>query len=169
MDKLKNKNILLIIVFISLAIFLVYLTKNDSNNKTIVNAKSTYIILTDVNDFFTVEGCINRYINALTSKSAEDVIKLLDEEYIEKNSLNKDNVLNKLGSLEGIYTFSAKKIYVQNISESLDKYYVYGLLKKDFIDNNDLGTDYYLIVKIDKSKLLFSVTPYDGDIFKEEF
>ena len=59
-------------------------------------------------------------------------------------------------------------MYYEKLSNNIYNYYVYGKLKKDTIDNNDLGTDYYLIVKIDKEKLLFSVTPYNGEIFKEE-
>lgn len=169
MNKLKNKNIILIIIFIVLVLLLIFLTKKDNSNNESTNDLSTqYILLTDINDFFTVEGCVNRYINSLSNKETDNLMKLLDKDYIEKNLINQNNILSKLDSIDGMHSFSAKKIYVEAISKNTNNYYVYGLLKKDTINSNDLGNDYYIIVKIDKEKLLFSITPYDGNIFKED-
>lgn len=169
MENTKNKNILLIGIFILLLIVLVFLTKkNDSKDNNVANIKNQYVILNDINEFFTVEGCVNRYIDVLNNKESDNLLKLLSKDYIDNNSITQSNVLNKLDSFEGKYTFNAKKIYVHKIDENHNDYYVYGKIKKDSINNNDLGDDYYTIVKIDNSKLLFSITPYDGSVFKEE-
>ena len=172
MDKLKGKNVIIIGIFIILVVVLIILTKkditNNNNNTNESNNNFNYILLTDASKFFTVEGCINRYLNVLVNKSTKDLIKLLDEKYIKQNFITEDNVLSKLASLDGIYSFSAKKIYVEKIDNYVSNYYVYGLLKEDTINNSDLGTDYYIIVKMDSERLLFSITPYDGEVFKED-
>ena len=96
------------------------------------------------------------------------MIKLLDSEYIKNESITEENVFNKISPLNGIFTFNGKEIYYEKVNKDVYKYYVYGKLKQDTINGNDLGTDYYLIITMNKEKLLFSVTPYDGNIFKED-
>ncbi len=170
MNKIKGKDLILIGVIILLFGLLIFLTKKNVNNKVDNNSNNefNYIILTNASDFFTIEGCVNRYLNVLTNKETDNLMKLLDSEYISKNNITKNNVLSKIDNLDGIYSFNAKKIYTEKIDKYVSNYYVYGLLKKDMLDGNDLGTDYYIIVKMDKERLLFSITPYDGKIFKEE-
>lgn len=167
MKDIKWQNIILISVLIILAIILFLITKKDNNISTNTNKNIEYEKVNNINEFFTVEGCINRYLDVLSNKEFDNLLKLIDNEYLEKNMINENNILNKLESLEGINTFSAKKIYVQKIDKYNNKYYVYGKLKKEIMDGYDLGIDYYIIIKIDKKHQLYSVTPYDGEIFKE--
>ncbi len=167
MDKLKNKNIILIIILVALLTILFILSKKE--NKTLNdNNNSNYKIVTNANDFFTIEGCINRYIDVLSNKESDNMMKLLDSDYVKKELITNNNVFNKINPLDSIYKFSAKKMYYEKINKDNYKYYVYGKLKKELINGNDLGTDYYVIINMNKEKLLFSVTPYDGLIFKEE-
>ena len=167
MDKLKNKDVWLIIIFILLIVIMFFITKRENESSVDNKSTSNYTIVTDANDFFTVEGCVNRYIGVLSNKENKNMIKLLDSEYIKKESITEENVFNKISPLNGIFTFNGKEIYYEKVNKDVYKYYAYGKLKQDTINGNDLGTDYYLIITMNKEKLLFNVTPYDGMIFKE--
>lgn len=169
----KNKvNYIIIGIFVVLAIGVIFLFNRD-NKQTMnsengsVESSENYKKVVDPSDFFTVESCVNKYVGSLTDGNVDDLMKLLNQDYIKKEGINSGNVLKKLATLNGKITFSAKKIYyVQNSSNIVD-YYVYGLLKKELINGDDLGSNYYIIVRIDNNKQLFDITPYDGKIFVE--
>lgn len=168
--KLKKTDYILIAVLILLVIGLVYVSrktdKEERDQQEIINIKEKYILVKEKSTFFTVESCANRYIISLGNGNVDNLLKLADQEYISKNNLNKDNIVDKLGALNGDFNFKAKKIYYTK-DGNIYTYYVYGLLQENMINEYDYGKDYYLIVKIDKNKNLFSIIPYDGSYFKE--
>lgn len=167
MRKIKIKDALLLILFIILLFVAIYVVSVDQKNKNLQLNKM--ILVDNSSTFFTIEGCVNKYVNALSSSNPDDLVKLLDQNYMKENGITKDNVEDKIGYLDGIYTFSAKKMYRKNISDIYTKYYVYGKIRQDIIDEYDLGEDYYVIVTVNNKSNLFSVTPYDGKYFKEGF
>ncbi len=171
MDKIKNKNYIfafvIAVILMFILLFLINREKIDKGSASNTN-KNNYALLNDASMFYTIEGSINRYLEALSNKRVDDLILLLDNDYLIEKKINSDNILDNLDNLDGIYTFSAKKIYFEKLSRYENMYYVYGLLKKDMLKGVDYGTDYYLKVKINHEKLLFSITPYDGKIFKED-
>ena len=168
MKKFEKKDYILIGILVLLLIILGMVLKNnnESNNLTSNNLNSNYTVENDKSLFFTIEECVNRYINAVSQENTSDLIKLLDKKYISDNLITKENILNKIGSLNNNNSFKALKMYKTTSSNSI-KYYVYGLIQKETIDGYDKGTDYYVIITTDKEIKLFSVTPYDGEIFKE--
>lgn len=164
--KHKNNYRMLIIILVLLLIVLGILFFN--NEETIVEKKEPEIKLLDnYSRFFTINSCVYKYITFISSHKTDDLINVLDDNYSEKHNITKDNVYKYTGELYGNYSFKSKKIYYQEESNKFIKYYVYGYLMKENIDGISNKQDYYLIVYLDLDKQIFSVAPYNGDVFKE--
>ena len=167
MEKIDKKKIVIAIWIIALALILVFiLEKNNKNNTKTEETK--YTLVSDYSRFFTIENCVNRYLNYLTTKNSDNLIKILSEKYKTNNNITKTNVLTKLDNLAGgMYTFEAKKVLYET-SGSQIKYYVFGNLYEQNMDEKVFIKNYYVIVYTDKNNSIFSITPYDGKIFKED-
>lgn len=156
-----KKSKILIIIFGILAIVLLFIrffsTGNDSSKVYIVKSSSK---------FYTVSGCVNRYLNYLYNEDIDNLIILLDDSFIKDNNVSKKNLFDKISKLDGKYTFEARKMYEQVLSKNVTKYYIKGYLVKEGINSNiNDKIDYYLIIILDVNNSTYSVIPYDGDIF----
>ena len=61
-------------------------------------------------------------------------------------------------------------MYYEQLNSGITKYYVYGEIQKnqifdEGIDESIKGEDAYFIVYIDWENEIFSIQPYDGEIF----
>ena len=169
MEKVNKSRIILFIIFI-LLIFLSfyiydYFNKDEIEEKKEIQSK--YIILDDYSRFFTVNSCVYKYISYLQNKDTKSLLEILDRDFISKNSINSNNIYNHLENLDGNYSFTSKKIYYEEINEQYIKYYVYGHLSEDLMDEIGEKQDRYYLVTFDLENYLFSIIPYDGTIFKE--
>lgn len=159
MEKIiENKNYIYIGIISVLAIVLILVinktTKldNDTSNKNVV--------VNNPSNFFTIENCVNKFINVIYKKETDNILTLLNDEYINDHGVNKENVYNYIPKLNEKTTFQAKKIYKDNT-----KYYVYGYLMEETIDSLNIMDNYYVIINISEENI-FDITPYDGKIFK---
>ena len=100
--------------------------------------------------FFSVEECINKYLDAIKRGGAVEVLCYLDENYIQQNNLNKDNILT---SIEQGYDFIATEMY-----EKRDKT-LYSFIVKGVIDDDIYNQQKFYIVDLDLSNSTFKVTP----------
>ncbi len=162
--KMTKKKIFMISLLVIVAIVLILfkiLYKNETNNYTIVTSSSK---------FYTVSSCVNRYVNYLYTKDDSKIFEILDSEYKRKNSINKNNLFNKIQKLDKNYSFEARKMYQEEINENVVKYYVKGYLIENVLSDSliENGLDFYLIVYLDSKNSTYSVVPYDGKIFLEE-
>lgn len=165
MKKNKDYTLLIIICVILICILgLLFLNKDEEDN---VQDIPQYKLVNDYSDFFTVSSCVSKYITYLSNKNTDDLIKILDDEFVLENGINSNNVYNYVNKLSGNYTFKAKKMYYQVDDEKVIKYYVYGYLIEETINGIGTKQDYYLIVNLDTENQLFSVVPYNGELFKE--
>lgn len=167
MKKKDNYILLIIIICILVSVLgLLYLNKMDSNNND--KEESKYYLLNDYSRFFTINSCVNKYITSLQSNKYDNVLKLLDKEYIESNNISSDNVSNYVDNLNGNYNYITNKIYYTELSKNIINYYVKGYLVSDELDNisND-KIDKYYIVKFDLTNNLFSITPIESSKYKE--
>ena len=167
MEKKKDYTLLIIICVILLCIVILLFLNNDSNDNNILSKEPKYKLVEDYSRFFTVNSCVYKYITYLNGNKTEDLLKILDKEYIENNNIDSNNVYNFVNKLTGNYSFKTKKIYYQVGNEKVIKYFVYGYLIEETIDGVGNKKDYYVIVNLDLENQLFSVTPYDGEMFKE--
>lgn len=156
-----NKKKILIVVFgilaIVLLIFRFFNVSKDDNKINIVKSSSK---------FYTVSGCVNRYLSYLYTEDIDNLLILIDKSYKKGNNISKNNFFEKISKLDGKYTFEARKMYEQVINDNITKYYVKGYLIKEGI-NSDINNkiDYYIIINLDVKNSTYSVIPYDGDIF----
>ena len=101
--------------------------------------------------FYTVEDCINTYIEAVKEGKKEKIIKLLDLEYITENNINEDNVLNYIGKQKT--AFIALKMYESEL------YNVCSYIVEGIADDEKLNTKIFYRVKLDTNNYTFSIIP----------
>lgn len=170
MEKVNKNRIILFIIFI-LLIFLSFYIYDYFNKEEVEEKKEDsvkYVLLNDYSRFFTVNSCVYKYISYLQNKDTNSLLEILDKDFKTKNSINSNNIYNYLENLEGNYSFTSKKIYYEKINKKYIKYYVYGHLSKDLMDEIGEKEDRYYIVTFDIENYLFSIIPYDGTIFMED-
>ena len=111
------------------------------------------------NNFYTVSACVDKYLSYLYGKDIDVLYNYLDIEYIEKEGITKNNILEKIGKIETYKIFTAKEMYEQKITDSITKYYAYGAIKDEMEDGEALEEDFYITIKIDSQNGSFSVFP----------
>lgn len=182
---MKKKSFLIIIIIfliISVAIILnnIFKINNkeiteinniimEDNKEEIVDAKNLETVKS-ATAYFTVQSCVNKYINYLSNKDKENIIILLDSDYLEKNNINEENVLEKIEEIPENTLFEAEKMYVEIISDDVNKYYVSGILKEDNFEQSEvIKNEFYIIINMDLKNMIFSVEPLkNGGIFNEK-
>lgn len=160
--KKVNSNYIIIALFVAVVIGLIIILNNKEGSSS---KKYRYNVVNNASTFFTVEGCVNRYLNSLSKGNIDDIMALIDDKYIESHNLNSENILEHLGRKEGIFTFSAKKMYSEKRANGAT-YYIYGLIKEELLDTRDYGKDYYIKVNIQEDKH-YSIEPLDENAFEE--
>ena len=76
--------------------------------------------------FFTVEDCINTYLNAIKEQNSNKVYNLLSNDFINSNGINEENVLSKVDNIEQAQAFIATKMYVSS-ENGVEEYIVEGI------------------------------------------
>ena len=164
--KFNKKRIIILLVFLFLVVVSSILYTYRYPKKVEENATSKVTLLNNYSRFFTVSNAANSYINYLAKKDTDALLLLLSEDYKKQQNINKNNIFIKLDELNGTYTFGARKIYHEALSKTLVKYYIYGYLTEDILDQYPENKDYYLIIIMDTKNLTYSVIPDNGKGFK---
>lgn len=172
---MKKKMIIILIVIISILCIiclgiLKILDKEEGNtvNNEIVEVQDTlrpdetvqeeYSIEKERNAtrFFTVQDCIQTYIDAINNNDAQAILNKLSTTYKEDNSIHESNISNLINLYNG-NTFTAKEMEILR-GDRIFQYRVYGYL------TNDQGRRYmYLKVRTDKNNRTFEIEPYIGE------
>lgn len=167
---MKDKQTRLAIILVIITILVVVITFIVDNNKK--QEKQTEInIVTNYSNFYTVNSCLYRTITYIFSDDTESLLKILNDDYKEKNNINSNNVLSIFPKVESDSTFDSKKMYYEQQSNNIIKYYVSGIIMKnqiydeELLPQDDLSNMVYFIVYMDQENKIFSVEPYDGEIF----
>lgn len=200
----KNKKSIIIVIIIILLLLINVILLNKLNkikkekSQNIEQEEGTHIsfysynndentdvikVVSDRNDFFTMESCVNKYIQYLTQKDKESIYKLLDETYIKEYNIKQENVLEFVEDLNGYFRFKAKKMNFENIEEGVYKYYITGeLIEERVIDDINqeeeqeegdteeiiVNDKMQIIVIADINNLTFSIIPFkDGGATNE--
>ena len=168
MNDINKKNVILGIICVILFVVVGYLFIFDNSEKeeVIEKKESSYVLLKDYSRFFTVNSCIYKYINYLSSKNYDNLFKVLDKDYVTNNSITETNIYNYLPELDGDYSYVSKKMYYKKLNDNIYSYYVYGYLYKDLIDSRGEKVYYSYQVNIDQKNGVFSILPYNGNLFK---
>ena len=178
-----KKKILIVIIVLLIVIFIILgtLLKNSNTENNINNNLNNLTVKENVSiqleqvqgatPYFTVQSCVNKYITYVAEKDNDSVYKILDNEYIEKNNITKSNVLNKIEEIQEAVIFEAEKMYVEEIDQNNNKYYVLGILKQDNLEEGEkiINNNFKIAVSLDFENMIFSVMPLeDGGIFDEK-
>ena len=147
--------IFLVLITIIVIIFYLIQGQNKSDNKI--------LLVSDHNDFFTVESCIYRTLTYVKNGDIEKLNLVLSDKY--KNS---ENIIEMFPSFTANKAFKAKKMFYEELSENVNKYYVYGNVLGDYPgENDDEKEEAYFILYLDSKNNTFSIEPYDGEIFMD--
>lgn len=166
-EERKKLYLAIILPIITIIIVVISFTTRQSND-----IKHDISILKQPSEFFTVNSCLYRTITYVSNKDTDSLLKVLSDTYKKKNKINANNVLKVFPSINGEATFVSKKMYYEKINNKIKKFYVKGIVKKntihDFSQVEKEENDYiYFIVTMDSKKQVFSIEPYDGEIFMD--
>lgn len=106
-----------------------------------------------------MNSLVDKYLYYLYEGNTEILYSYLDKEYIEKNNITKDFVLQKLGKLDVYKTFAAKEMYEQKITDNITQYFAYGVIREELEDGELQEEEFYISIKIDSVSNIFSVLP----------
>ena len=163
----KSKLTAIILVIITLV---VVISSFIFDNKNSVDETGKIKIVTNYSNFYTVNSCVYRAINYISSNNKENLLLILNDSYKKEKKINETNILNVFESIGENSTFVPKKMYYQEINENITKYYVYGNVQQNqiFDDGYTNKLDYkemYLIVYLDTNNKTFSIEPYSKELF----
>ena len=141
--------VLLIIIVISL---LVVLNKKDKENNNIKEDVKVYELVNDYSEFYTIEGCANKYYTYLSLGDKETLNKLLFGSY------DLDSLISK---------YKGKNINIKvNEMYCLDNsYYLKGYIYEEVLNGLNKLEEEYLNIKLDKDREYFNIIIID----KEEY
>ena len=166
---MKDKKNLIAIILAILAIVVVIINLIPKKE---VEEISNPIIVTNYSDFYTVNSCLYRTITYVSAQDTESLLLLLNDKYKSNNNITKNNVLDLFSDVGENSTFVSEKMYYENLNNNLTKYYVKGYVANQQILDEDILSamereSTYFIVYLDSSSNIFSVEPYNGNIFEE--
>lgn len=114
--------------------------------------------LENIDTFFTVLSCINDYMQFNTQKDSQNIYNLLSTEYINKNNITVNNVIQKIKTHDIGTTFMAKEIYEYNNNANISTYFIYGKVIEDNFENeNPKQEKSNIVVQLDKSNRTFDI------------
>ena len=169
---MNEKNSKLLAIFLAiLAIIVVVVSIVSGKKDNNIDDKDASIV-NNASKFFTVNSCMYRVTNYIYKKDTSSLMNVLSNKYKKDNEINETNILNKLPQITQNSTFVSKKMYYKEISKTITKYYVYGVIRPNILHDFDSvenieEKDSYFIVILDSEKQVFSIEPYDGKIFMD--
>lgn len=171
----------LVVMIILISTLLIILNTSEKGPKqgdigNVINFDETKIEpVSDNIKFFTIQNCIQNYLDRTNMKSSmydkeeideisisTGIYNLLSKEYIQRNLITKENLLNKIEKVETKLIFVPLKMnYLQ--LQNTNKYAVYGFCQKL---NNEYVKDLYFIVNVDNENKTFSITPLSNQQYE---
>lgn len=155
---MKDKSNLAVFALVIFTIFVVIISNIEKEDIE----KSKIKIVTNYSDFYTVNSCIQRVNYYISSNDRESLFFVLNDKYKKKNNIEKNSVISIFDEFDTLSTFSSRKMYYEKINDNVKKYYVMGEKKSDITLQT---TTAYFIIYLDTKNGLYSVEPYNGEVF----
>lgn len=172
MEKIKKWIMILAVMMVILVIALIILLNSQKNKDSVspgdllgeaeesVEIETNVVQVKDSNTFYTIEKNMQNYFLYLKVGNSQAVYQMLSQNYLEKNSLTAENVLNNLPKIQSAdYEFSLKQLYL-NDSTTYPVYYAKGEVLE-----NSKKQEQYLIIYVDQITASIAVEP----ITKQEY
>jgi len=163
--ELKDK-ILIGILLLAVIGVIIYKVVDNIKHDNQKDINTDIVIVNDPSRFFVVSSCIDKFYRYVSIKDIDSVYKIVSEDYVKDNDLSKNNILDIFISLDGNYNFSARKMYQQQLSDSVYKYYVYYTYNEELMDAVGETYEGYIIVYLYTDNMTYSIEPYNGEMFE---
>ena len=174
MKHIKNIIIIILVIMIicMIILFLLLWTKKNNNvlGETGEEGETLQFQITreqDRDTFFTVEECVNQYVNQVFRQDYEKIYHLLDEEYKNLYQITQENIKNYIEIFAKPQIFSAKEMYEMQVGIDEYRFLVKGTLKSQEMDEIAEEKDYYITIQLDYTNEIFTVFP-NGYIMSQE-
>ncbi len=175
----KKKAVILIIIILCVVTFLALILFNkkenisESENSNIIISNSELVLLKNNDEvFWALQKAINDYYDLLSNKNKTDLLSVLDDDFVLKNGINIDNVLNIIYSNYEDVSFLIKKIYFLE-GETITYYFINGYLLNQYIYNEEVkyygDVNYMIIVNSNKSYRIYPLTDSNFNDFVNNF
>lgn len=175
----KKKVVILIIIILCVVTFLALILFNkkenisESENSNIIISNSELVLLKNNDEvFWALQKAINDYYDLLSNKNKTDLLSVLDDDFVLKNGINIDNVLNIIYSNYEDVSFLIKKIYFLE-GETITYYFINGYLLNQYIYNEEVkyygDVNYMIIVNSNKSYRIYPLTDSNFNDFVNNF
>lgn len=124
----------------------------------------------DANIFYSISFCIEKYYDNLYNQDLDDetlnekkqnLYNTLSKKYIEENSIDVNNVLDKVEQIENQVVFTATKIETITAMD-YQVYRVEGIIE-DTVDETKALENRFFIVSIDSNNTTYDIYPLDKE------
>lgn len=163
MNRQDVKTIIILLIIFATIFAIVYLFTAEDRNIKKTSEYVSFVALEDESLFLSVSEGINYFFEAINSNDNVKALNLLDDDYIRKNEISSENILNKFQNYNGT-SFKASTIDVisrnNNYAFLIEGYVINNVFEESanikeksyFILNYDIVSSDYLIEQISQKK-----------------
>lgn len=156
-DDIKTLVVVVLVCVISIGLIILLNTKSNSEKLEAVN---------EYNNFFSVNNYINNYINNISKNNSELVYNLLDQKYLEKNNITKDNIFDNINNYPSNSSINISNMEYVKIKNNY-LYYIEGKIYQNTFDSQNIIDDNFkIIVMIDFNNQTYSIYPLEDNYKK---
>ncbi len=170
---------ILVLIAVVAVIYSFLIKRNETNlpseNPSIPNQEKNLLnkemgILDDYDEFFTVSNIINNYYEVLSSKNANDLLNLLDEDYKTELGIQSYNVLTILGNDYNGVTFTPWEIYY-NKDSVITYYFINGYIEEvNYVDDSSIYKESVnFLVIVNKQTKNYALRPLNDNIIIKDY
>ncbi len=159
MKKDDIKTLIVVIIVCAVCLALVFILSRKKNIDTLKPVE-------EYNTYFSVTNYMNSYISYLANNDREAIYNMLSSEYIYKNNINQNNILNIVKTYNQDSMISLKITSIDEIKIKNDKYiyYIKGKIIKNTLESDEvIDNNYNVLLLADYSNLTETVYPLDND------
>ncbi len=173
---MKNKSYLkmslFIIIIVGLFAALIYLLFKDNDDESSVTVPNIvnisydeYSSLYDSDIAFTLQKLINNFYESLRMEDTDEVLDMLNNNYIIDNSVNNSNLYDKFDN-----DYSDIQVIVKGVlyyKESNISYYIVNayMYREKYNGDREFNNDLYYLVILDNSSFKYNIYPVNEDIY----
>lgn len=150
--------IAILIVLIIISALVIFLATKDNYQRT--NNYDNLVPVEDYNTYFAITNNITNYIKATQDEETEQLYMLLDQKYIDKNRITKNNVHKKVDPYKEDTTMKVESMKMYTREDGNVIYYATGLLYiNEYLNPTNIDENYSIIVIVDYNNFTVSIYP----------
>ena len=172
-SKSESKTLLywgLVLVIIMLIFVFIKINVYDPVAEQIKIQDANYEVVHDQNKYYIAIKPIYNLYNFISDDDVDNIMKLLNKDYVEKNGITKENLMSKnIFNFVGFVNFKHGRMCSKILPDSKTSYIVVGEDATDPMNGlpEYLGNKYYDIV-LDSKTFTFDIAPITKEFFEEE-